>query len=69
MTTANPIVAKAGGLQSQDDQGSAGVVIYCEPLATRDLEFSGFINDGVGYLLIRAATFARLETALSCCAT
>ena len=36
-----PNVAKAGGLQSQDAEGEA-VVVYCEPLATKDLESSGF---------------------------
>jgi len=36
-----PIVAKVGGLQSQGAKGEA-VVIYCEPIATPDLEFSGF---------------------------
>jgi len=34
-------VAKAGGLQSQGAKGEA-VVIYCEHLATPDLESSGF---------------------------
>jgi len=37
----NPIVAKAGGLQSQGVKGEA-VVIYREPLTTKDLESSGF---------------------------
>ena len=37
----NPNVAKAGGLQSQGAKGEA-VVDYCEPLATWDLEPSGF---------------------------
>jgi hypothetical protein len=37
----NPIVAKAGELQSQGAKGEA-VVGYCEPLATPDLELSGF---------------------------
>ncbi len=37
----NPSVAKVGGLQSQGAKGKA-VVCYCEPLATPDLEFSGF---------------------------
>jgi len=36
-----PSVAKVGGLQSQDAKGKA-VVCYCEPLATPDLESSGF---------------------------
>jgi hypothetical protein len=36
-----PIVAKVGGLQSQDAEGAA-VVCYCKPLATPDLESSGF---------------------------
>ncbi len=36
-----PIVAKIGGRKSQGAEGDA-VVIYCEPLATRDLESSGF---------------------------
>ena len=36
-----PNVAKAGALQSQGAEGDA-VIIYCEPLATPDLEFSGF---------------------------
>jgi len=38
-----PNVAKVGGLQSQGARGEA-VVIYCEPLATPDLEPSGFSN-------------------------
>jgi hypothetical protein len=37
----NPNVAKVGGLQSQGTKGEA-VVVYCEPLATPDLESSGF---------------------------
>ena len=37
----NPNVAKAGGLQSRGAEGEA-VILYCEPLATLDLEFSGF---------------------------
>jgi hypothetical protein len=37
----NPNVAKAGGLQSQGAKGDA-VVGYCKPLATPDLEPSGF---------------------------
>jgi hypothetical protein len=36
-----PIVAKAGWLQSRDIKGEA-VVIYRNPLITRDLESSGF---------------------------
>ncbi len=36
-----PNVAKVGGLQSQDAKGEA-VVGYCKPLATPDLEPSGF---------------------------
>ena len=39
--TFNPNVAKAGGLQSQGAEGDA-VVLYCNPLATRDLESSRF---------------------------
>ena len=38
-------VAKAGGLQSQGAEGEA-VIIYCEPLATLDLKFSGFPGTG-----------------------
>ena len=37
----NPNVAKAGGFQSQGAEGDA-VVLYCNPLATRDLESSRF---------------------------
>jgi hypothetical protein len=37
----NPNVAKVGGLQSQGAKGAA-VVVYCKPLATRDLKSSGF---------------------------
>jgi hypothetical protein len=37
----DPYAAKAGELQSQGVEGEA-VIIYCEPLATRDREFSGF---------------------------
>ena len=37
----NPIVAKAGGDQSQGAKGEA-VVIYCEPLVKKDLGASGF---------------------------
>jgi hypothetical protein len=37
----SPNAAKAGELQSQGAGGEA-VSIYCEPMATRDLEFSGF---------------------------
>ena len=37
----NPIVAKAGGDQSQGAKGEA-VVIYCDPLVTQDLGASGF---------------------------
>ena len=36
-----PNVAKAGGAQSQGAEGDA-VVLYCNPLATRDLESSRF---------------------------
>jgi len=36
-----PNVAKAGALQSQGGKGEA-VVNYRKPLATKDLEFSGF---------------------------
>ena len=36
-----PIVAKAGGGQSQGVKGEA-VVIYCDPLVTKDLGASGF---------------------------
>jgi hypothetical protein len=36
----NPNVANVGGLQSQGARGEA-VVIYCEPMATPDLEPSG----------------------------
>ncbi len=36
-----PNVAKAGGFQSQGAEGDA-VVLYCNPLATRDLESSRF---------------------------
>ncbi len=36
-----PNGAKDGGLQSQGGKGAA-VVIYCKPLATPDLESSGF---------------------------
>ncbi len=41
MSGLHPIVAKVGGLQSQGVDGEA-VVIYREPLATPDLESSGF---------------------------
>jgi hypothetical protein len=37
----NPDVAKAGGHQRQGAKGAA-VVVYCKPLATPDLESSGF---------------------------
>ena len=37
----NPNVAKAGGFQSQGVEGDA-VVLYCNSLATRDLESSRF---------------------------
>jgi hypothetical protein len=37
----NPNVAKAGGFQSQGAEGAV-VVSYCKPLATPDLESSGF---------------------------
>ena len=37
----NPNVAKAGGFQSQGADGDA-VVLYCNPLATLDLESSRF---------------------------
>ncbi len=37
----NPIVAKPGGDQSQGAKGEA-VVIYCDPLVTKDLGTSGF---------------------------
>ena len=37
----NPNVAKAGGFQSQGAEGDT-VVLYCNPLATRDLESSRF---------------------------
>jgi hypothetical protein len=37
----NPIAAKAGGIQSQGAKGAA-VAIYCNPLATPDLDSSGF---------------------------
>jgi hypothetical protein len=36
-----PNVAKAGAIQSQGAKGDA-VVIYCNPLATPDLDCSGF---------------------------
>lgn len=42
-----PNVAIVGGLQSQGGKGEV-VVCYCEPLATPDLESSGFYNVG-GY--------------------
>ena len=41
MCMLSPSVAKVGGLQSQGARGEA-VVIYCEPLATPDLESSDF---------------------------
>jgi len=37
----NPNVAKAGAIQNQGAKGAA-VVIYCNPLATLDLDGSGF---------------------------
>jgi len=37
----NPNFAKAGAIQSQGAKGAA-VVVYCEPLATPDLDGSGF---------------------------
>ena len=37
----DPIVAKVGGLQSQDVQGEI-VVGYLDPLTTQDLKSSGF---------------------------
>ena len=37
----NPFAAKAGAIQSQGTKGAA-VVIYCNPLATPDLDCSGF---------------------------
>jgi hypothetical protein len=37
----DPNVAKVGGIQSQGAKGAA-VVSYCKPLATPDLEPSGF---------------------------
>jgi hypothetical protein len=37
----NPNVARAGGSQSQGARGDA-VALYCDPLATLDLAFSGF---------------------------
>jgi len=43
LISANPNVAKVGGLRSQGARGEA-VVIYCEPLATPDPEPSGFPN-------------------------
>jgi len=36
-----PNVAKAGAIQSQGAKGAA-VVFYCNPLATPDLDCSGF---------------------------
>jgi hypothetical protein len=39
--TANPNVAKAGGLQSQGVKGEV-VVVYLESLTTQDLKSSGF---------------------------
>ena len=59
---------KSEGSRAKATKGEA-VVNYCDPLATRDLESSGFCYDGVDYLFIRAATLARVETALLCCAT
>jgi len=43
LISANPNVAKVGGLRSKGAGGEA-VVIYCEPLATPDPEPSGFPN-------------------------
>jgi hypothetical protein len=40
-TSIDPSVAKVGGPQSQGAKGEA-VVDYCDPLATPDLESSGF---------------------------
>jgi hypothetical protein len=40
-TKVYPDVEKTGGLQSQGAKG-ASVVVYCKPLATMDLEPSGF---------------------------
>jgi len=37
----NPNVAKAGGIQSQGAKGVA-VEIYCNPLATSELDCCGF---------------------------
>ena len=39
--TDDPNVAKAGAIQSQGAKGAA-VVYYCNPLATPDLDCSGF---------------------------
>ena len=39
--TIYPNVAKAGAIQSQGAKGAA-VVFYCNPLATPDLDCSGF---------------------------
>jgi hypothetical protein len=39
----NPNLAKAGGLRSQGAKGEAPVC-YCEPLATPNLEASGFMQ-------------------------
>jgi len=36
-----PNIAKAGLIQSQGAKGEA-VALYCDPLATTDLDFSGF---------------------------
>jgi len=41
LNSVNTNVAKAGAIQSQDAKGAA-VVIYCNPLATPDLDCSGF---------------------------
>ncbi len=41
MLNVYPNVAKAGGIKSQGAKG-ATVVIYCNPLATPDLDSSGF---------------------------
>jgi hypothetical protein len=42
----HPNSANAGGLQSQGAKGEA-VVVYCDPLATPDMESSGFCSVGV----------------------
>jgi hypothetical protein len=40
-----PNVAKAGALQRRGGKGEA-VVLYCEPLTTKVLEYSGFPEGG-----------------------